>query len=283
MRYFVTGNHGFIGKALCEHVGSDNVCGYDIKNSILDNVSYGKHLNKRLDDYQPDVVVHLAAMSGINECLDDPGRAFDTNVLGTFSVIENARLLSIKRIVLASSCAVKNCLTPYHVHKRFTEDYCLASFLSYGVNSCALRFTNVYGVGSVDKNSVIAVFFKEAITKGTITINGTGEQTRDFIHISDVVNAIEKASFSKFQGVLSISSGTSTSINTIAKMIANLTHAKILYRTSRINDVQEVKVNNEVAKEILGWEPIENMKTEFITLYQYYLDNVDTLLLKDKE
>jgi len=222
------------------------------------------------------VVVHLAAVSGVIDCINEPANGFSTNVIGTFNAIENARLLRIKRVILASSGAVTTCTTPYHAHKRFGEDYALASYLTYGTSICALRFSNIYGPGCLYKNSVVAAFFKEAITKGTITIEGDGQQTRDFVHVSDVVRAIAYASCNKFQGTLNIASGVSTSIKDLAKKIASLTGASLQYKAGRLNDVKHVHVDIIEAQEVLGWRPITYMNKELNIIYDYFLDNIDT-------
>src|SRR5439155_1594301 len=126
-----------------------------------------------------------------------------TNVLGTINYLEAARRAGIRRFVLASSAAATgNCIPPIHeqvvprpvspygASKLAGEAYCCAYAASYAMMTVALRFGNVYGPGSDQKDSVVARFIRQVLTDEQIVIYGDGTQVRDFIYIDDLVRAI---------------------------------------------------------------------------------------------
>ena len=150
-----------------------------------------------------DVIVHLAANTGVAPSVDDPRMDCETNVTGTLNALEAARTHGVERFVFASSGAPLGVQTPplhedlaphpaspYGASKLAGEGYCSAYFHAFGIATVALRFGNVYGEGSTRKASVVAKFIKRALDGETLEIYGDGSQTRDFIHISDLVRAI---------------------------------------------------------------------------------------------
>ena len=113
-------------------------------------------------------------------------------------------------------------ISPYGVTKLAGENYCRAYAKSYGLSTVALRFSNVYGPYSNKKNSVVAKFIKSAMAKQPLTINGTGAQTRDFIFVKDLVEALIACMNKPLKGfnLFQIASGTETSINDLRDEIA---------------------------------------------------------------
>ena len=150
-----------------------------------------------------DVVVHLAANTGVAPSVEDPRSDCISNVIGTLNYLESARHNRAKRFVFASSGApvgectppiheemVPHPVSPYGASKLAGEGYCSAYFRTYSVETVALRFGNVYGPGSGHKNSVVAKFIRHAMQGETLEIYGDGKQTRDFVYIDDLVNAM---------------------------------------------------------------------------------------------
>lgn len=153
-----------------------------------------------------DVVVHLAANAGVAPSVADPRLDCETNVMGTLNMLEGCRHAGVGRFVFASSGAPLGVQTPplheemaphpaspYGASKLAGEGYCSAYYHCFGVETVSLRFGNVYGEGSGHKQSVVAKFIKQAIQGEALELYGDGTQTRDFIHISDLVDAITRA------------------------------------------------------------------------------------------
>ena len=146
-----------------------------------------------------DAVVDLAAQTGIGPSLADPRSDLTLNVVGTFNVLEACRAAHVGRFVLASSAAVlgnaeppqhedmpSRPLSPYGASKAAAEAYCRVYHRSFGIETIALRFSNVYGPLSWSKGSVVAKFAKRALAGQPLVINGDGSQTRDFLYVEDL-------------------------------------------------------------------------------------------------
>jgi UDP-glucose 4-epimerase len=153
-----------------------------------------------------DVVIHLAANTGVAPSIEDPRADCLANVIGTFNYLEGARAAGVRRFVFASSGAtVGECeppihelvparpVSPYGASKLAGEAYCSAYARTFGMVTVALRFGNVYGPGSGHKESVVAKFIRRALAGQPLQIHGDGAQTRDFIYIDDLIRAIERA------------------------------------------------------------------------------------------
>jgi len=238
-RWLITGGCGFIGTSLIKRLIAEGR--HTIR--VLDNLSVGtrKDLAKVCDfsekkpsslltpDSSPgivdlaigdikdpescitcakdvDVIVHLAANTGVGPSVEEPRKDMGANVIGTFNMLEAARMNSVRQFVFASSGApMGECeppiheemaprpVSPYGASKLAGEGYCSAYYGTFGLKTVALRFSNVYGPGSGRKNSVVGKFIKQAMNGETLEIYGDGSQTRDFIYIDDLINAIYKA------------------------------------------------------------------------------------------
>ncbi len=153
-----------------------------------------------------DVVVHLAANTGVGPSVEDPRGDCVTNVLGTLNYLEAARHAGGARFVFASSGAPvgeveppiheeipPHPVSPYGASKLAGEGYCSAYWRTYGVPTVALRFGNVYGPGSGHKGSVVAKFVKRAMSGEVLEVYGDGTQTRDFIYVEDLIRAVKLA------------------------------------------------------------------------------------------
>lgn len=317
MKFLITGGCGFIGTNFVKRLVSDGA--HMIR--IVDNLSVGKredlslvcqfkernisYLDEPQDPYEDssvelmvgnilddklalkaakemDIIIHLAANTGVRPSVENPRLDCMTNILGTFNYLEAARQNNVNRFVLASSGApIGECeppiheelaphpVSPYGASKLAGEAYCSAYFCTFGIETVALRFGNVYGVGSGRKNSVVAKFIQQAMRGEKLEIYGNGKQTRDFIYIDDLVRAIYLASTVDGIGgeVFQIATNTETKvselINTLLSLLAEV----------GINDVQvsntaplsgEVKRNfSDItkAKQILGWQPEVKLAT----------------------
>lgn len=232
----VTGHAGFIGTALAPKyaTGFDLIHGDDIRNpAAIHDAAVGE-----------DVIIHLAALSGVEQCMKDPINACATNAQGSVNVLEAAKLNGVKRVLLASSGAVAAPTHPYAASKRAMEDFGAAYRRWLQVTT--LRFTNIYGPGSIKKTSAIAMFCKQALTTGEIVIFGDGEQTRDFVYIQDVVDGITYAATTDTpMEILEICSGSQTSLNEVAEIISAQTGASVVHTQAREGDVRSNALSSQ--------------------------------------
>jgi len=196
------------------------------------DVCQADEVNKAIEDYKPNLVFHLAAMSRVNDCQDNPGKANDVNVGGSFNVLLAAARHGVERIVMASTSAVygnnANCikyqLEPMGVYgkTKLAMEGIAASLASekFEVNLC--RLFNVYGPSG---ESVVDKFIHAAKNKMPLTINGDGNQQRDFIHVQDVVEAFLALTFKVFINradplqVWNVGTGQSFSVLDVANMV----------------------------------------------------------------
>ena len=228
-----------------------------------------------------DVIVHLAANTGVQPSVKNPALDLTSNVVGTFNYLEAARKCGARTFVFASSGAptglapppitenaVCRPISPYGASKLAGEAYCSAYYHSYGLKTVALRFSNVYGPLSEQKDSVVAKFCRQAIEGDTWVINGDGTQTRDFIFNGDLVDAIVRAAFFDQGGELfQISTGRETSIHELAAMMSELIFEimgiKVSMRSAKPlkGDMPRNFADNRKARERLGWVPQHDLET----------------------
>lgn len=302
VNWLVTGGCGFIGRSLIASLQKD---GAEIHVRVLDDLSVGsktdleqscgEFVEGELDwghqlqlvqgDIRSesdcnsavagaDVVVHLAANTGVAPSVTDPLGDCRSNVIGTLNVLEASRTTQVRRFILASSGAplgvqvpplheelAPRPASPYGASKLAAEGYCSAYFHCFGLETVALRFGNVYGPGSSKKSSVVAKFIKEAIAGEPWEIYGDGSQTRDFIFIGDLVEAIRAAAATAAIGgeVFQIATSREVTVGEIAKMLgdalasAGVQRPKIETGPRRRGDVMRNFSDTTKAQEQLGW------------------------------
>jgi len=270
----VTGGAGFVGSYLVPCLIEK---GYTV--TVLDNLSTGKIKNlsavfdhPRFRFYKTDIVneglteffneidaiVHLAAVIDVSASIADPTQNNRVNVDGTFNVLQAAVRHNIEKFVFASSTAVygktKNLpieenfvtqpISPYAASKVAGEAYCSAFSHCYGIETIALRFFNIYGLRNENSpySGVITKFFQKIINDETLTIDGDGEQIRDFIHAKDVVRAtllaLETKGFK--HEVFNVCTGVPTSINQLVAILKQVTRkdVNLNYGPARLGDIQ---------------------------------------------
>jgi UDP-glucose 4-epimerase len=222
-----------------------------------------------------DVIVHLAANTGVAPSVENPRLDCMTNVIGTLNYLEAARQNKIKRFIFASSGApmgeceppiheelAPNPVSPYGASKLAGEGYCSAYFHTFGVETAALRFGNVYGPGSGHKSSAIAKFIRQAIQGETIEIYGDGTQTRDFIYIDDLIQAIHLVMAAEGIGgeVFQIATSAETTIGELVRKLlpilneVGFDNIQVRYTSPRVGDVKRNFSDTSKAKKMLGWQ-----------------------------
>ena len=221
-----------------------------------------------------DAIVHLAANTGVPISIADPRRDCTVNVIGTFNMLEAARHAGVKRFVFASSSApvgeieppihedvVPHPISPYGASKLAGEAYCHAFWRSFGVETVALRFGNVFGPRSTRKASVVAAFCQRIVCGGPLTIYGDGAQTRDFIFIDDLIDAIDRALAVEAIGgeVFQIATNKETTVREIAETLQSICRAMglkpptITSEAPRHGDVRRSFSDTSKAARMLGW------------------------------
>ncbi len=221
-----------------------------------------------------EVIVHLAASTGVQQSVDDPARDLSVNVLGTLSYLDAARLASVRRFVFASSGAPVGdrepplheevpCrpASPYGASKLACEGYCSAYFHSFGLETVALRFGNVYGPGSAHKGSVVARFIGRALRGRPLEIYGDGGNTRDYVYVDDLVEAIRAAGTTANVGgeVFQIATERETTVRELVALLRKtlvrygVPRAELVCRGPRVGDVRRNYSDTTKARRRLGW------------------------------
>ncbi len=307
LNWLITGGCGFLGTALIKHLLANDLA----KNiRVLDNLTVGTREDlanackyneadvsslslpdssvvqlvvgdiRSQDTCEKscagiDVIIHLAANTGVPVSVEKPRLDMECNVNGTFNMLEGARAHKVKRFVFASSGAPAgeveppiheelppHPVSPYGASKLAGEGYCSAYHKSFGVDTVALRFSNVYGPGSTHKSSVVAKFIKQALNGETLVIYGDGLQTRDFIYIDDLIKSLVLSATKEGIGgeTFQIATSRETTLDEITELLLkvlgeNSIEPPEVEKTSpRIGDVKRNFSDTTKAETRLGWK-----------------------------
>lgn len=237
------------------------------------------------------VVVHLAANTGVAASVQDPRRDCLVNVVGTLNCLEAARHEGVERFVFASSGApvgeveppvhegkAPRPVSPYGASKLAGEGYCSAYARSFGLATVALRFGNVYGPHSDRKSSVVAAFIKRALAGEPLEIYGDGRQTRDFIHVDDLVRAIRKAASVPGIGgeIFHIATAQETTVADLAEALTRvlarhgLSGIQLRNAPPRTGDVRRSFADTSKAAERLGWRAEVSLEEGLAGVVQWF-------------
>ncbi len=288
MKTLITGVAGFLGSALAQKLIND---GHEVLG--LDDLSTGKEaaipsgvqfeLGDMLDRPKlwtllqgVECVYHLAAKVAVQESILYPREYNSTNVGGTVSVMEAMRDVGVKRVVFTSSGAVYGAQiaqplhedmvtapdSPYGVSKLSAEYYVKTIGKLWGIETVTLRIFNAYGPGQhlpADHPPVIPYFLRQAVKGGSLIIHNSGTQTRDFVYLDDVVEALTTAgAASGVDGAtINVGSGNEVSILDLAAVITELTGAKTqaIYNHKAKGGVNRMRADITRAKKLLGYRP----------------------------
>jgi UDP-glucose 4-epimerase len=219
-----------------------------------------------------DSVVHLAAVTSVLRSVENPGATFDTNVAGTHAVLEACRSSGAGSLVFASTggavtgpieapvileTATLRPLTPYGATKAAGEMLMSAYTACYGVRCVCLRFTNVYGPGMQAKDSIVARLMRAIRLERTFEIYGDGRQVRDYVHVSDVIDAVRLGlDREDWKGPMLIGSGKSLSVLEVVDTVRSVTGAAlpVEHGPARAGEMPAVIVDPSRALSA-GWAP----------------------------
>jgi UDP-glucose 4-epimerase len=288
MSFLVTGSAGFLGSSLANRLvreghqvrGLDDLSAGDPARLSPDvlftrgDVTDRPKLWTLLQDV--DCVYHLAAKVSVPESISYPREYNIINVGGTVSVMEAMRDVGVKRVVFISSGAVygdkgqqpliedtpPNPGSPYAVSKLAAEHYVHTIGALWGIETVSLRVFNAYGPGQqlpAAHPPVIPHFLRQTIHGGTLVIHGRGEQTRDFVHIDDVVEAMVAAATAPTidRLIINIGSGVETSVQALAQLVIEAAGVRTdwMYKEDQDPGPSRMCADIRLARKKLGYKP----------------------------
>jgi UDP-glucose 4-epimerase len=287
MKILITGGAGFIAS----HVGDRYVeLGHEVV--VVDNLSTGKPefvnakarliqaditdketIQNIIREEKPEVINHHAAHIQVGNSVKDPQFDAENNILGVLNIMEAAKDVGVKKVIMASTGGAmygnkpvpfdetmkEEPVSPYGVSKRSGELYLNYYHEQYGIPYIALRYSNVYGPrqNPHGESGVIAIF-SEMIAQGkSPIINGDGNNSRDYIFVTDVAKANALALDSDFVGALNIGSSTEVTTNQVFDKVVAALKASIerQHGPARPGEQKRSVLSYQKAKSILSWEP----------------------------
>ena len=311
-RVLVTGGAGFIGSHLTQALVAQRC-----RVTVLDNLSSGRfdnltELHGKIDFHRGDIrnpedihaavrdceaVFHLAALVSVPLSVENPTDSATINDMGTLNVLNAARENRVQSVVFASSSAIygddpklpkqedmiPNPLSPYAVHKLTGEYYARLFTDLYGLPATSLRFFNVFGPRqdpSSPYSGVISIFMSKAVAGQQPTIYGDGEQRRDFVYVSDVVNAMMAAASRNSAAGRSVNIGTGTAItvNRLWKTVQEKAGIELsaLYTSERPGDIRDSVADILQAENLLGYKPRVSFEDGMQRTYTWYRKATET-------
>ncbi len=300
-KYLVTGGCGFIGTNLISRLANQAA---SIR--VLDDLSLGKYediqqygVELQIGDIRDraavekacagvDVVVHLAAHTRVIDSIESPGLNFEINAQGTLNVLLGCRNAGVNKFIFASTGGailgeqeppvhegmVPRPVSPYGAGKLAGEAYCSAFHGSYGLSTVALRFSNVYGPFSYHKGSVVAQFFRNIMRGEPLVVYGAGQQTRDFLYVADLADAILLADRKDAPGeVFQIASGRETSvlslIEEMKRVLPGIT-MDVRFEPARAGEISRNYASIEKARRLLGFDPETKLGDGLRNTWQWF-------------
>lgn len=301
--WLITGGAGFIGANLIRALPRTG-----ITLRILDNLSSGRAqdldslpvelvvgdirdrelVNRVMTGVQ--VVIALAAHTGVVPSVHNPGEDMSVNVGGTLNLLEAAVRHRVERFIFASTGGAivgdavppvhedmpPRPLSPYGAGKLAGEGYCAAYWGSYGLKTVPLRFSNIYGPFSYHKGSVIAKFFRQVQAGQELTIFGNGGQTRDFLYVGDLCRAILAAVTAElpFGRPIQLGTGLETDLNTLVQLMRQVVGEDLFppvrYVSSRPGEVHRNFMNISRARKFLDFDPATDLTTGLRKTWQWF-------------
>ena len=235
-----------------------------VKADILD----AGRMRRIVSSERPDYVVHEAAQAGVRASVLNPKKTFETNVLGTVTLLSALSGSRIKKLVFASSSSVygkvkylpfdekhpKNPISPYGSSKLACEDYVRIYGELHGTETVSLRYFTVYGP-RIRPDLAISKFTAEALAGGALQVYGDGGKSRDFTHVSDAVDATVRA-LTRGGGAVNVGGGTVLTVKELAKRIISIAGGgRIRYVTDQKGDVEQTMSDTRLARRVLSWRP----------------------------
>jgi UDP-glucose 4-epimerase len=288
MRVLVTGGAGFIGSHIVDHLIA---AGHSV--SVVDNLSTGRlelvhpaatlhrcdirsaRLGEVFATARPEAVVHVAAQAEVRRSVADPQLDASVNILGTIAVLEAGQRVGVTRVVYTSTGGAAygdtdviptpedhptRAASPYGVSKVTAERYLDCWCGLTGMRTLSVRLANVYGPrqSPAGEAGVVAIFAYRLLRGEPCVVNGDGDQTRDYVYVQDVADAVARAlSRPDATGVANIGTGVETSVNEIYRRLARAAGVEraAVHGPAKPGEQRRSVLDPAHAKTLLGWTP----------------------------
>jgi UDP-glucose 4-epimerase len=308
VRILVTGGAGFIGSHV---VDAYIAAGHEV--AVLDNFSTGQVGNvngaaavhrvdlreqplveKAVSAFRPELVNHHAAQSEVPKSVADPTYDAQVNIIGGLNLLKACVDHRVRKVIFSSTGGALygepdvvpadeehplRPLSPYGTSKLAFEQYLGTFRRTYGLDYTVLRYANVYGARQdfhAEEGRVIAIFASRMLEDRPLTIDGTGEQSRDMVHVGDVATANLAALEKGSGGTFHISTAIAVTINDLYRKLALLTgyRHEPNYGPPRKGDVYRIALDNLRARTTLGWEPRVSLEEGLSLTVDYFREQV---------
>jgi UDP-glucose 4-epimerase len=308
VRILVTGGAGFIGSHV---VDAFVAAGHEV--AVLDSLVTGNEGNvnhaatlyrvdlrdqaeveKVVAAFRPELVSHHAAQSEVPKSVKDPAHDAHVNIVGGLNLLKASVDHGVRKVIFSSTGGALygepdivpagedhpvRPLSPYGTSKYAFEQYLGTFRRTFGLDFTVLRYANIYGARQdfhAEEGRVIAIFAGRMLADKPLTIDGTGDQSRDMLHVGDVATAnlaaVEKGS----GGTFHISTGIAVSVRDLFRKLADLTDYKLEpnFGPARKGDVYRIALDNQRAKDGLDWEPQVSLEEGLTLTVDYFREQV---------
>jgi len=308
VRILVTGGAGFIGS----HVADAYIAaGHEV--AILDNFSTGSEDNvnraaavhrvdlrdqpevdKAVASFRPELVNHHAAQSEVPKSVADPTYDAQVNIIGGLNLLKASVDHGVRKVIFSSTGGALygepdvvpagedhpvRPLSPYGTSKFAFEQYLATFRRTFGLDFTVLRYANIYGARQdfhAEEGRVIAIFASRMLAGKPVTIDGTGDQSRDMLHVGDVAAANLAVLEQGSGGTFHISTGIEVTVSDLCRKLAVLTGYRVApnYGPARKGDVYRIALDNDRARRELGWEPRVSLEEGLSLTVDYFREQV---------
>ena len=288
MKILVTGGAGFIGSHVVDRLVLE---GHSV--SVIDNLSTGKienvnreakfhkidiispRIERVFKKERPELICHFAAQMDVRRSVADPIYDAQSNIIGMLNLMENGLRYGVRKVIFASTGGAvygegvpyptsEECIprpiSPYGISKLTGEHYLIYYNVSYGLNYVVLRYANVYGPRQdpFGEAGVVAIFNQKILRDEQPVINGNGMQTRDYVYVDDVVDAVITSTYNDISDVFNVGTGVETSVNELFRHLIEITgksHIKEVYGQAKKGEQLRSCLSYDKIRKALDWEP----------------------------